>query len=163
MLDAPTVPRWTIAKNAADNLTKPFHEPPVPVKEIAESQQLDVVFVDFGEFQSTVAGALDFEGQRILVNNSESFPRQNFTIAHELGHWILHRHLFETHPEKYPVLLRSTFGVKKNAVEQEADNFAANLLVPDRLLRPLKHWPAVTLAQIFSVSVQMMGIRLKNV
>ena len=59
--------------------------------------------------------------------------RQRFTIAHELGHFILHRDQ------------RQSFNCDKESVysgadtirviEREADDFASNLLMPGDLLR----------------------------
>jgi Zn-dependent peptidase ImmA (M78 family) len=84
-------------------------------------------------------------------------------MAHELGHWLMHKELFIADPERYPVLLRSQSGDKNDPLEVEANNFAANLLVPSSLLISVKDFGSAKLASIFGVSLQMMEIRLKNV
>lgn len=163
MLDAvPTEPRWQVVKSTADRLTKQYASPPIPVHRIAEENGVEVVFADFGKHSESVAGFCDFKRSKLFVNRIERTERQTFTIAHELGHWMLHKELFVAHPEEYPVLLRTTGSNRNNVLEKEANHFAANLLVPDHLLNHLRKAPASVLAQAFGVSATMMGFRLKN-
>ncbi|MDR3524890.1 MAG: ImmA/IrrE family metallo-endopeptidase [Acetobacteraceae bacterium] len=150
------------AKRTAAELSEPYSTPPIPLFEIAAEQGASIIFADFGQHSSVVAGFCDFENAKIYVNNDDIWPRKMFTAAHELGHWVLHRRLFEEDPQKYAVLPRHQVG-KVNSLEQEANAFAAELLVPRKLLEPVKHAGAVQLASIFGVSRQMMEIRLKNV
>ena len=70
------------------------------------------------------------KGWGIIYNNSmQSKGRINYTLAHELGHYLLHR---MDHPdgiecgEQDMVRWDSTFG----QIEHEANIFAANLLMP---------------------------------
>lgn len=158
-----TKARWGMAKDEADHLSQPYSTPPVPVLEIAESQGVNVVFSDLGEAGERVAGFCDFQAKKLYVNAKDLLPRQTFTIAHELGHWILHRPFFERHPELYSILPRFQKTEEANPFEQEANCFAANLLVPKRLLLPIKKAPIATLSSIFAVSREMMENRLKNV
>ncbi len=159
----PQFARWGSAASAADKLTAGYSTPPIPVIEIAESNGVDVVFADFGENSDTVAGFCDFKAAKLYVNNDDMTERQMFTIAHEFGHWMLHREIFKEDPESYPVLPRFQKPSKSDSLEQEANHFAANLLVPKRLLLPVRHAPVSQLASIFLVSVTMMEHRLKNV
>ncbi|WP_160299164.1 ImmA/IrrE family metallo-endopeptidase [Sphingomonas sp. SRS2] len=131
--------------------------------EIAETQGVDVVFADFGEAGERVAGFCDFESGKLYVNANDPVARQTFTIAHELGHWVLHRRFFEENPDEYSILPRFQKPSAKNPFEQEANHFAANLLVPKRLLAPVKDAGATVLAKVFGVSREMMENRLKNV
>lgn len=68
-------------------------------------------------------------GWLIGVNRYHAPTRQRFTLAHELGHYILHRErigIGEKIEDK--MLLRTeSFGVQ---VEEEANEFAAELLMP---------------------------------
>ncbi|WP_052201686.1 ImmA/IrrE family metallo-endopeptidase [Ensifer sp. ZNC0028] len=159
----PKVARWDHAKKSADSLTALYTTPPIPVLEIAESNGVNVVFADFGKQNEMVAGFCDFKTARLYVNKDDRVERQFFTIAHEFGHWMLHRDLFLAHPEKYPVLPRFQNVPAHTPMEQEANYFAANLLVPARLLRPVMHAPVTYLANIFRVSKTMMEYRVKNV
>lgn len=156
-------PRWQFVKSIADSLTGDYTEPPVPVLEIAEGNGVDVVFADFGKHTSNVAGFCDFGEAKLYVNADDVTTRQMFTIAHELGHWVLHREVFEKNPESYPVLPRFQKVDRHNPLEQEANHFAANLLVPEHLLLPVKHAPISALADAFAVSRTMMEYRRKNV
>lgn len=156
-------PRWKEAEDAANKLTDIYSVPPIPVVEIAERSGVEVVRVEFKAHKDLVAGFCDFKNRKLYVNKEDPQVRQTFTIAHELGHWMLHRHFFEQHPEKYPVLARFQATDKGNPFEQEANHFAANLLVPMRLLRPVARAPVSALATIFQVSKTMMEYRIKNV
>lgn len=159
----PTSPRRSWAEEKANELSEGYTSPLIPVFEIAEENGVNVVFADFLEYSEKVSGFCDFENAKLFVNKSDSTNRQSFTIAHELGHWILHRNLFEAEPETYPVLPRFSKTDDSNPLEQEANHFAANLLVPKRLLKPLIHAPVSFLADVFGVSRIMMEYRVKNV
>lgn len=163
MLDTLKNPRWNNVRAKADELSAPFSSPPIPVQEIAEDNGVDVVFANFGANGEKVAGFCDFKAKKLFVNAADPLNRQTFTIAHEFGHWILHREFFETHPDKYSILPRYQRTSSNNAFEQEANHFAAHLLVPKYLLSPVKHASASQLASIFAVSRTMMENRLKYV
>ena len=163
LFELPPITRWKLAKETADRLTSQFSTPPMPIVEIAEANGVQVILADFGKFHEKVAGFCDFEGAKLFVNQEDIPVRRTFTIAHELGHWLLHREFFQKHPEAYPILPRFPSAAPRNALEQEANCFAANLLVPSRLLQPILGAPVSVLASIFQVSKTMMEFRLKNV
>lgn len=154
--------RWDFVRQRADEFARPYSAPPIPVLEIAENNGVEVVFSDFGKHSDMVSGLCDFEARKIYVNDNESFGRKMFTIAHELGHWVLHRQWFESDPDLYGVLPR-VGAPDKNAFETEANVFAAEILVPKHLLFPVKMAGVAQLADIFNVSRKMMENRLKNV
>lgn len=156
-------PRWRKVERLANALSSEFSAPPIPVLEIAESNGVDVIFADFGGTGERVAGFCDFGAGQLFVNNQDILPRQTFTIAHELGHWLLHKEYFDRHPEEYQILPRFQSVGQSDAFEKEANFFAANLLVPRRLLDPVKNASVSSLASIFAVSRTMMENRLKNV
>ena len=158
----PNSPRWNLVREKANELTRDFSVPPIPVLDLAEKSGVNVVFSDFGPHSEMVAGFCDFQARRIHVNAKDRLPRQTFTIAHELGHWLLHRDAFLADPKKYAVLPRFQ-EPKNNVFEVEANGFAADLLVPRRLLLPVKGGSVTTLAVIFGVSKVMMENRLKYV
>ncbi|MGO4337813.1 ImmA/IrrE family metallo-endopeptidase [Labrys sp. KB_33_2] len=162
-LELPKAPNYKNATAEADRLTAAYSTPPIPALEIAEASGVNVVFTSMGVHSEKVAGFCDFESARLYVNSADPTNRQTFTIAHELGHWILHRKFFLAHPDKYPVLPRFQAVAESNVFEKEANCFAANLLVPSRLLRPIKDASVTVLARIFLVSIAMMENRLKNV
>lgn len=68
----------------------------------------------------------------ILYNPAISSPgRINFTLAHELGHYLVHRHL---RPDGFECGERNLLGLDRDTarkvIEQEADLFASHLLMP---------------------------------
>ena len=150
-------PRWSLAERTANEMTNEYSTPPIPVLEIAERSGVNVVFETFGSHSESVSGFCDFENSRLYVNAQDLPERQSFTMAHELGHWLLHRGFFLEHPDDYPVLPRFT-----DPKEKEANKFAACLLVPERLLRPVKGAAISSLASVFGVSRTMMEFRFKN-
>lgn len=147
----------------ANELTKVYSEPPIPVYEIIREAGLQVYEADFGDAHTRFSGFIDFKTKGIYLNQDDTKTRNRFTAAHELGHWILHRNLFEADPSKYNFLLRGKNTDNNDPEEQEADYFATCLLVPRSLLSPLRENSAKILACAFGVSRSMMEIRLKRV
>ncbi len=157
-------PDLKMAKHKADQLTWLYSAPPIPVMEIAEMEGIHVVFATFGDYNDKIAGYCDFKNSKLYVNADDHPRRQLFTVAHELGHWIMHQNIFSDNPDKYPMLLRFS-KPSSSPREREADTFAAHLLIPDRLLKPLTppiEGTVALLADIFLVSVTMMEIRLRG-
>ena len=81
------------------------------------------------------AGFID--GYNRIVGNSRSFPRpvQTFTLAHELGHMVLHPPM-RLHRDR-PVDGGDN-SARRYPIEREADKFATFFLMPEQLLR--KHF-----------------------
>jgi Zn-dependent peptidase ImmA (M78 family) len=97
----------------------------------------------------------DSEGAHIIVNAAEVPWRQRFTVAHEIGHILLHP-LGEAFRDR-------TFA--GNEQERQANAFAADLLMPLWMVEPyaMKHGAdSQRIAAIFEVSEQAMNIRLGN-
>lgn len=164
MRNAEGVADLVMAKSEADRLTKVYSSPPIPVLEIAEQNGVNVIFASFGSSSRRVAGFCDFRNAELFVNAADGPERQSFTIAHELGHWLMHRRIFVDNPDIYPVLPRFSRPVNNGPREKEANTFAAHLLVPDHLLKPVLNptVSAAALASIFFVSRSMMEIRMKG-
>jgi Zn-dependent peptidase ImmA (M78 family)/transcriptional regulator with XRE-family HTH domain len=74
----------------------------------------------------------------IMLNNSNAFARQVFTLAHELGHILFGVHGITDADETYMEFMES----QDRAVEIKCNQFAAELLVPEQSFRgdiPLFH------------------------
>lgn len=69
-------------------------------------------------------------GAEIIVNKNDTEVRRRFTIAHELGHWVLGLIC-----EKKLGEFSQPPGVKRAVLERWCDAFAANLLMPSHLVR----------------------------
>jgi Zn-dependent peptidase ImmA (M78 family) len=97
---------------------------------------LTVESMDFSSDESglSILGAIDVVNNKIYFSNSiTDAHRRLFTVAHELGHWILHRnHLLDG-------ILRDEVLEEGGAsrIEIQANKFASFLLVPESTLRVL--------------------------
>jgi Zn-dependent peptidase ImmA (M78 family) len=117
--------------------------PPIPVEDIAEhflGYAIDVT--NEGLFSDPeFLGGIDFQTKRIYVNASivEHDGRYSFTVAHEIGHHILHRdHYLKLSTElEQEILCREESD--KPQIELEADRFAAALLMPHDLILDTFH------------------------
>ncbi len=113
-----------------------FNRAPIPVEKIALKMNLAVMPTDLGP---GVSGALIIKDgiATIGVNQSESRVRRRFTVAHELGHFILHNSDNNLFVDKgSQILFRnegSSYGVLQR--EKEANAFAAALLMPEGMIK----------------------------
>ncbi len=149
-----------------------------PIEKIAENLlKLRLIFHDLEKERSGVLGAMDMKNKIIwldyALDNTQTGQfideaRCNFTIAHEIGHYILHGDIMLSdglvafHDELDPNT--------KNA-ETQANMFAAMLLMPRDLM--LKKWHRdfanivdyadliFAMTQFFRVSREAMQNRLK--
>lgn len=71
---------------------------------------------------------------KILINWLDHYYRKRFTMAHELGHFILHRNAIDENgiddSMKYRTLYRRSDLITRNE-EVEANRYAADILMPD--------------------------------
>lgn len=149
--------------------------PPVNVEQLVRQQGAMVSKSSFRD--GDVSGMLlRREGQSpvIGVNDSQPLLRQRFTIAHELGHLLLHpgREVVLDRP----VRINMRDGLSSTATDREeieANAFAASLLMPADMVREqlmllpvtIRQDPdrcTVALAERFEVSTSAMGFRLIN-
>jgi Zn-dependent peptidase ImmA (M78 family) len=133
-------------------------EPPVNPVSIARDLGINVVFAVFSPDLDRVSGFYDAEEDTIYVNKNEYPLRQTFTIAHELGHRVLHAEWAKS--TEYKVLLRDDI-FNDDPVEKEANAFAAHLLVPRFMLD--KYWKDTKiekLSELFAVSVPVIQNRI---
>lgn len=136
-------------------------EPPVDVYQLAVNSGLDIRIGLFPDDYRTVSGFINIEnGSPVMyVNQDDASNRQKFTIAHELGHWLLHEDEIRTNPER-AVLFRMAIGESnKDPIEQQANAFAAELLVPMDMFEKVKFKSVKELAELFEVSQDVIGYR----
>jgi len=118
-----------------------------------------------------VDGRIDFDGSdyKITVNSEQSQQRRNFTAAHELEHYLLHRDLLEErgHLDR----LFDAPGRQGPAKpispshEAQANKLAVQMLMPRQAILNEMVWQDYDLAKIarmFVVSPEAMEIRLKT-
>ena len=97
------------------------------------------------------------DGHAIVLRGGSDERRRRFTIAHEIGHFVLH-------PQRLAPERGGAVNAAWQGQEREADQFAAELLMPEHLVREavVEHGGDVTrLADRFDVSRQAMQTRLR--
>ena len=130
---------------------------------------------------------LDAEQYTLMENGPEwKLSRLRFTVAHELAHYFLHKDLPQSSNfSSLPDFARWTanYGGRKYAAEQEANEFAGRLLVPETRLAalfddfapqaerlvpnfmqsgPLRDKFAEKIAPRFGVNSQVIAVRLNR-
>lgn len=145
---------------------------PVPVSRIAKSKGARI-HVD--ALEGDMSGFLYRDRHRAVigVNTSHAQVRQNFTIAHELGHFLLHDQERLHVDREFRVRLRDDVSSQGTDVaEREANFFAASLLMPREFLEAdlakeeyvdlLDDDLLRALGKKYGVSTQALVNRLKN-
>lgn len=138
-----------------------YREPPVDPADLAQKAGLRVVQLDLDE---DISGVLVVSGDRraIGVNGNQARPRQRFTIAHELAHFV---------KQHSPTVIDAGVTGREWSAdsgaspleEHQANTFAAELLMPSTWVE--KDFRLTTrdhedLATRYEVSAQAMWIRL---
>ncbi|MEK4035828.1 ImmA/IrrE family metallo-endopeptidase [Methylocystis sp. IM3] len=133
---------------------------PVNVSGLAKTLGLRVIDANIGDASGKIERDLD-GGYLITINARHSETRKRFTLAHEIAHYILHRHLIGDGIVD-SALYRSDRG---DAVERQANSYAASILMPAPLVD--EKWKAGAdtpelLAKAFHVSPTVAEIRIKE-
>lgn len=138
-----------------------YTEPPVEPDRIAKDLGIRVYFSDFKDEYDKISGFFYAEKNEIYINKSEFPQRQTFTIAHELGHKLLHEDWLKS--SNYQVLLREPLPANaSDPKEQEANAFAAHLLVPRFMLNKFYKIASIEqLATLFMVSMPVVRSRIQ--
>ena len=107
------------------------YAPPVDVRAIVDTFHLAL---QEQPLEDTVSGMLLIRGDYAMigVNQSHHRNRKRFTIAHELGHYILHRDQSDMFVDAFLRSGNSAQGIDPQEIEANA--FAAELLMPKRVL-----------------------------
>jgi Zn-dependent peptidase ImmA (M78 family) len=137
--------------------------PPFDPESIAEAEGFRVIYDDFApEVSPHLSGYSDANTNRIVVNRAISPSRKIYTIAHELAHLLLHTDYVKD-DGRYQILPRKNFYSEEKPIEEkEADAFAAEFLVPLRVLRQYKDAASdFELARMFAVSGEVIANRSK--
>lgn len=164
-------PRFGLARRKARELLEQagVETLPVPVEDLARRLEAEVRYEPYdGELSGM---HLRRKGRSVIgVNASHPETRQRFTLAHEIGHMILHPDADFHIDDAFPVRFRNArSSTGDDEAEVEANQFAAELLMPEDVLR--KHVRALAgsaavedaiaeLAAKFDVSLEVMTIRL---
>lgn len=125
-------------------------EPPVRVEDLITAQGIEIVRL---ELPATVSGQGDLDQREIYVNTRMHPHHQRFTLAHELGHFMLN------HERR-----RWTEFVAEHTdqpLEREANAFAGGILMPAGLLRKyVGDLVPARVARLFEVSETALWVQL---
>jgi len=142
---------------------------PVNVEQIA--RRLNIT-IRMQELEDTVSGVLVIKHATAVIGvNKDHHPhRQRFTIAHEIGHYLLHSQAARVFIDAAPVFFRDQHAATGDDPQEIAANqFAAELLMPERVVQDLVRLQPIDvfddaavrrLASHFGVSAQALTIRL---
>ncbi|MBI3894355.1 MAG: ImmA/IrrE family metallo-endopeptidase [Acidobacteria bacterium] len=164
-------------RDLAEQLIDEYRQrkPPIRVKHIAELLGIEVKLELVDDELSGFLYRDRKSGRTVIgANGNHHANRINFTIAHELGHFLLHEaesvHLDERKPGYTLQLRNANSSTGEDSNEREANLFAAELLMPARYLeKDLKEKNVDliadddflrNLALKYGVSVQALTIRL---
>ncbi|MDO6840775.1 ImmA/IrrE family metallo-endopeptidase [Paraglaciecola chathamensis] len=157
---------WSKLKKVEQNLILNCHKClPVKVGDIAKGLG---VLVKSSTLGAGISGEIRLDDNRyvIRVNRHDVKERQRFTVAHEIGHYLLHRDLIGDGLVD-DVLYRSKL---PSALETEANRLAADILMPIQLIEQTMtelgskkiEEKIETVSQMAEVSITAMKIRLNK-
>ncbi len=122
-----SAPPMTIAQHAAEvrgRVIPQYSISPLPVVAAATSLGYGVSEFTPTDATSDISGAVRHDQKLIFVNATEAPVRKRFTIAHEIGHIVLHA------GDGNIVDYRRQIDCPASPQEREANEFAAELLMP---------------------------------
>ncbi len=141
--------RLGLARQVAEELTGALSlDEPIDPFAIADGEKA-MLRVVCGDFRKRFDGQLEFHPAKrrflMFVNTKydvgcppgEHHPRTRFSAAHELGHFFIEHHRACLLRGTRPHPSRSERWENDVMMEREADSFAAALLMPEWLMRPL--------------------------
>ena len=151
---------------------------PFPYQSIVSKvEELKIYFSDLSE--NSISGAITYNQEKkiftIIIDSSKPSTRQHFTLAHELGHYFLHKDDLSSSSGEWYIdsesnldggrtFFRQDNPLEKSEREKEANNFAACLIMPVDLV--VDAWEKLhsieECAKIFNVSLLAMAIRLEK-
>jgi Zn-dependent peptidase ImmA (M78 family) len=161
-------PRTAYVRRVAKHLLRAagVRTPPVDLRKIASHCGLRYEEVDYFPDDVDALIVTTAEGSVAVVNKNQSINRRRFSLAHELGHFVLHRDgsvLETTVSIDAPPPGESGREVASIA-EREANLFAGELLVPIEFLK--EHFrPGMTAADVgklFEVSESVAAIAISS-
>ncbi len=166
LLEGLIMPRYSVTE--IESLTDTVHatmnnnnDTVINVINIAQQLGFNVFASDFTENNIDGMVINSHTEKSIYVNKNDMPERQRFTIAHELGHIILHH---SNQGEEYQVVDYRGNNTQYDPKEHEANNFAASLLMPKE--KSIYEWNRLNdvddFAQTFKVSRSAAAIRLNN-
>jgi len=104
---------------------------PLDVEEVA--RRFGISIISDSSFHEEISGTLEKDENdkwTIRVNANHHPNRRRYTIAHELGHYCLHRHQKDSFKDQ--IFFR---GLERSRMEWQANTFAGEILMPEEQFR----------------------------
>jgi Zn-dependent peptidase ImmA (M78 family) len=150
---------------------------PVNVKQIMADKKILVKYI---ELPDDISGVLDTREERpiVLIQKSHDKKRKRFSLAHELGHYVLKSSPRGVHLDRQTYFRSNLSSAGTDLEEKKANRFAAELLMPSDILLEIlvKDMPDLIdanekeslkrlkdLAKLFDVSVAALTIKISGV
>lgn len=138
---------------------------PLDLTAVCDKIGIQIVYQTLGQLDGfDIAGILSSNDNRwsMYINKKYGHTWQRFIIAHELGHYFLHRQDRSIFTDS--VFFRAVYCTEEQKLEWQANEFAASILMPRdvvaRLVDEGSDWQ--TLADTFQVSMLVMRYQLER-
>lgn len=134
----------------------------IPVDPVKIAKTYDIEVYE-GKLDNKIAGAIryykDKDTFEILVNKNDPKTKQRFTIAEELGFYILYKEKIKSEEIHINLIDKEV-----DEEEKEVEYFAGALLINKNLLENVYNINStiLELAELFKVSVSSMTLRLNT-
>lgn len=141
-------------EEAAQKLKRLFQSPEgistSDLKEIAHRYNVKIIVKNLGD----LPGAYYYLERKkfIFLNNDLTSIERRFVLAHELGHAILHRTV-------NCFFLKKHTRLKTTIYEIEADQFAAEILLPEKIPFEYTEYNYDQLAMMYEVPVDLIKLK----
>lgn len=110
--------------------------------ELAEALGIEVLYENLGSINGYYTKML--RSKYIHVNYNLNESRQRYTVAHELGHAILH-------PNANTPFLRENTLFSVDKLERQANTFAVELLMPDNVISQYEGYTVHNIASLVGI------------
>jgi Zn-dependent peptidase ImmA (M78 family) len=158
------------ATQAAKKVLEDFNRKlPINVEAVAKSLKIPI---EYQTYEDDISGMLVMKDGNAIISINKLHPekRRRFSIAHEIGHYLLHGNSASVFIDKSPVFLRDKKSSEGTQIQEiEANRFAAELLMPEDILKGKivkknldidDEIDLEKLAKQFKVSTQALTVRL---
>lgn len=160
----------------AESLLEEYNitEYPIDIKKLIKKAGLQLIEM---KLPADVSGVLEVNKSEytVFVHKDHHIHRQRFTMAHELGHFLIH-HPKSTHIDRKSFFRSPSSTETLNYEEIEANRFAASILMPKKwVIDEIENFASqhgdlidsdkdliIYLVDKFNVSYAAMAFRLQN-
>lgn len=149
--------------NIAADILELYGEKTYPIKVVALAEAMGLSVYDATFDRDDVAGIIKANEKKIYICKTDNAKRQRFSIAHEIGHYVLHYNSEYEFNENKHISFRDSLSTLGFSIKEiEANYFAANILMPkDEVIKLYNNeFSVMDMANYFAVSQTAMGHRI---